>query len=813
MSKKGSRDEWKATASGIDAVSAVARLCYVDDSRTSAFVIRRLLEPFGYQIDYFSSAEPAFVAMIQEDYDLLLTDLKVSSTGMDGDDLIRTLRNSGHPKISALPIIVITGASDAQILVDVYDAGANQVMKKPVNANELDGHIRRLLFDVRQTEPRPLKSKPAPREGGRRATDSTVVTLPTARRPQTVAKPAKAIPVLSATPKIPPFVQKTLPGSATPAGHKKPAPQRPVSKQTVVKQQAVVERQVVKKPVIKKPVVKKQVVEKPVVQRQVVKKQAVKKKAVTQRPVEQKLTRPAPVRPQSLVNKQPPVQKQAVVPAASVAPRKKSVKPQEAVIETLAPVEAVAPVITADVVAKPATKQKPKDAVEPAFVTLPVSAADDSLDTMDGAVVIIEPDIEPGFKFDTRSDKRGRDAFIDENILEDLDQYTLEIQERDGFFVRSGIVGFLYSLMELMGMRSLLVRALSLGIVLTLAVAGWNTYFNQGIAVKTTFVESGEIFQSITVPGRVVSKQRVNVSAARSGRMVEIFVKEGGRVTRGQVLAKLDDRELLSRLNRAKANLSSARENIVLAERALKRLRTAHSKGAVARRFVEDAEVDLRAARASAGIIVEEVRSAKLDFDSQKITAAFAGTVTARFAEIGQWVGPSETLFTLVDESQREIEVRVDSADSVAIDAGQVVALSSDAFPGLEWEEAVIRLGTATDNNSNANSVKVYISLGKDAPSLRIGQQVDADIRTAWNPNTLKIPFEALISRDGQTMVAVVSAGRVQMKVVETGIEDFAMAEIKQGLTEGEVIILSKGKSLTNGDRVYSVRESGLDSQ
>jgi RND family efflux transporter MFP subunit len=402
--------------------------------------------------------------------------------------------------------------------------------------------------------------------------------------------------------------------------------------------------------------------------------------------------------------------------------------------------------------------------------------------------------------------RSGRGKGFNENILHDLDQHALVVSERSNPLVRSGLVGLLHSLLELVGMRRLLMRGLIIGLTLVLLVAGWNMYFNKGLPVETAFVESGEIFQSITVPGRLVSKQRVDVSPARAGRLVEVLVEEGDRVSKGEVLAKLDDRELLSRLKVAKANLTNAREGIVLAERTLNRLRKAHAKGAVARRFVEDAEVDLRSARAKAGVAVEEVHSATLDFNSQKISAAFAGTVTSRLAEIGQWVGPSDTLFTLVDESQREIEVRVDSADSVAIDIGQVVAVSTDAFPGLEWEESVVRLGTATDNNKNANSVKVYISLGKDAPLLRIGQQVDADIRTAWNPNTLKVPFEALITRDGQTMVAVLSEGRVRMKAVEIGIEDFAMAEIKQGLNEGEMVILTKGMPLQNGDKVHPKR-------
>ena len=123
-----------------------ARLCYVDDSRTSAYVVKRMLRPFGYSVDHYESAEPALIALVQGAYDLLLTDLKVSPKGMDGDDLVRALRNSGHTKISSLPVIVITGSTDTSILADVYEAGANQIMTKPVNGDELNDHIRKLVF-------------------------------------------------------------------------------------------------------------------------------------------------------------------------------------------------------------------------------------------------------------------------------------------------------------------------------------------------------------------------------------------------------------------------------------------------------------------------------------------------------------------------------------------------------------------------------------------------------------------------------------------------------------------------------------------
>jgi RND family efflux transporter MFP subunit len=751
MGDKGSRDELKDSVSGTEAAPAVARLCYVDDSRTSAYVIRKLLQPYGYQVDYFQSAEPAFVALIQEDYDLLLTDLKVSSKGMDGDDLIRTLRQSGHSKLSSLPVIVITGASDARVLVEVYDAGANLVMSKPVDAEVLNDHILRLLPDskpdlrvVEQQRDRDnVVSLSAVQQSDQKQTqsedDTNILTAPkfvskkenvpkkdksTVKAKSTVPKKTKATPKTNVTP--PPKIKQSdsdipLLDAESPdqsnaiQGNVKQANQENISKPKAARKPA------------------KKTVENTVD----IEKESLLERAVLKQH-EQKIVKP------------------------DKKPARKSIK-DNAVQKTVKP--------HADLENKKPEKVKAKSPDSVNVTTTPTGK-----------------------------------SVEDKNILNDLDQHTLVVGDRSGAFGSSAILDLFTSLVELVGMRSLIQRIVTAVIVIFLVLMAWNILFDEGQPVKTAYVEAGEIFQSITVLGRVLSKQRVNINSEHTGRTVKILVKEGDRVKAGQVLAKMDDRELISRHNRAKANLADAKEGIVVAERTLARLRKAFKKGAVARRFVKDAEVDLSTARSQAGIAVEEAHSANLALSKQRITAPFSGTITAKFAEVGQWVGPSESLFTLVDESRREIEVRVDASDSASIDVGQVVAVTSDAFPGLEWHESVSRLGAAANSDRNSNSVKVYISLGNDAPTLRFGQQVDADIRTAWNPNTLKVPFEALINRDGKTLVAVLREGQVMLKQVEIGIEDFSVVEIKQGLTEGELVILSKGQFLQNGDKVHSVR-------
>lgn len=672
------------TAHPAEAKQPLARLCYVDDSRTAAFVMRRLLEPGGYQIDYFQSAEPAVVALIKDDYDLLLTDLKVSSSGMDGDDLIRTLRQSGQPKLSQLPIIVITGSTDAEVLVKVYDAGANQVMTKPVDAEALDAHIRRLLFEGREPEEnRPAEPDAEP-------------AIPAQETPVQVgshdlsADAEKAIPLLEVA-DIPPA------STASPG---------------VVPAQALAEEG----------------------------------------------TETTPTEPSSAdtpEDEEPGMIERAVANGARMSGSESSPKPSST------------------------AKSEP---------------AIDEFEDYDSEVeIIIDPEQSAGRK------RRGRAGVFREqdDILYEINQFDL-----DSSPARSQS-----KLQELFSARLFLLIIIVAGLGFA-GLKGWQFYFDKGLAVTTTTAEMGEIYQSIVLPGHVVSQQQVEINSARDGRLVAISVDEGDKVEASQLLAHLDDRELLTHLKRVQLDLANAREDISVADSTLKRLRGAHQKGAVAKRFVEDAEMKLRAARVRAGVAAEDAHNASLELERQKITAPFSGTITHRQAEIGQWVTPADTLFVLADETRREIMLRVDAADSTSISVGQVALITSDAFPGLEWKEAVTRMGTAAEKQANSHSVKIFVSLGEEAPSLRFGQQVDAEIRTAWNANAIKVPFEALQAREGQAYVAVLQDNEVRMKPVVTGIEDFAMAEIRQGLEAGEEIILPRGHLLRDGDRVHSLDSS-----
>ncbi|WP_455375187.1 efflux RND transporter periplasmic adaptor subunit [Kaarinaea lacus] len=857
-----------------------ARLCYVDDSRTSAYVVKRILKPYGYEVDHFESAEPALIAIIESDYDLLLTDLKVSPTGMDGDDLVRALRASGHKQVANLPVIVITGATDTQILSQVYEAGANQIVTKPVNGEELDAHIRKLVFESKnagEDEFAELAAEADAQAGITSETGAKVVLFGSEAKKDATAdasqgpesKPGADDLAAKTKESTPPLMTTDGRPVPRPAGRVKPAPRvKPIVRPSIVdnKQETGAKPTPTGTGSGKAKISPAQVEAARKAKELAAMKMRAAAKLAQKNPAEQPARKAvdqealAKVKAAAAAKRAKLIEQQKAKMAAQAKLKQQQDRAQREKIERAraAKIEqARRAKVQATLEPEIPLTLEPKDS-EPVDVfnrskpeiSSPFENQNFSKRPVSSSAGVQQPGAgrpqpsprsrpqggpaqqQHGAQASAQAPDNNTDSLLNDpfaaaaktaqqnfgsteashtadlfgqsnnsNILQQMDQYPLVQSDYRDSVGSSGVMSMFSSVIELWGPKKV-IMAVILVAGLAFFYNNWSGLFSSGMAVETTLVEQGEIFQSITVPGKVVSKLRVDVTPSIAGRLTNVYVEEGDSVKKGELMARLDDREARSNLKRAEAALNNAEEDVALAERSLKRLRQAFSKGAVAGQLVEEAEVELRSAKARLSVAEEEVRTSKLSLENPRIVAPFAGTITARYVEVGQWVVPSETLFTLVDQSQREIEVRVDAADSGGIAVGQTVTLSSDAFPGLEWSESVTRLAAATSNVGNANTVSVYISLGSKAPSLRFGQQVDAEIRTSWNPSALKVPYGAIITRGGKSYVAVVDNNVITLVEVETGIEDFTHVEIRQGVHVGQYIILANGADIEEGDRV-----------
>lgn len=346
----------------------------------------------------------------------------------------------------------------------------------------------------------------------------------------------------------------------------------------------------------------------------------------------------------------------------------------------------------------------------------------------------------------------------------------------------------------------------TLKIVLLLAVVGgataWALRPTTRAEVTVIHAQRGSIESTIRVTARVINDRTVTLTALLDGQIQGMLVQKGQRVKAGQVLAYLDKREADALLEKARAQAARERESVDEAARKLKRLREMGRSGGASAQVVEDAEAEWHSARARLRAAEAELSVAEIHREKIEITAPFAGVITQKTAEVGQWLEAGTPLFTLVANQGREIEANVDAGDSGIVKVGQRVMVSCDAFPGHTWQETVHWIAPAitADQNDAINTFAVRMTLGSDAPPLLLEQQVDARISTSRKENVLKLPYGALIDKGDSQQVAVVQDGRVKLVDVTTGLDDFSHIEIAAGLKGDEDIILPQGqKPLEDG--------------
>jgi RND family efflux transporter MFP subunit len=317
--------------------------------------------------------------------------------------------------------------------------------------------------------------------------------------------------------------------------------------------------------------------------------------------------------------------------------------------------------------------------------------------------------------------------------------------------------------------------------------------------VQVIIPAKGMITSSISAPGKVVSKQNSEVVSLVNSRVVKVLVDEGQLVSQGELLITLDDRESLTKVNSDKAMFSEARAKIEQAERNLKALRNVYDVGGTSLSSVQDAELQCAVAQTAMKKAAAELRSSSIFLERFKLLAPFTGIIVKKNVEIGDVAVPGVALLSLADISKTEVEVSVDESDAGSLQVGQEVDISCEALPNRIWTEKILRIESKISKDGSANILKTYVDFSNYKSVLHLGQQVDVKIKLAEKKDAYKIPFDAVIHRDGKTYFAIMHNGKVHFEPVVTGIEDATSVEILPPIPPNEGVILREGKSLHEG--------------
>ena len=265
---------------------------------------------------------------------------------------------------------------------------------------------------------------------------------------------------------------------------------------------------------------------------------------------------------------------------------------------------------------------------------------------------------------------------------------------------------------------------------------------------RTVAVDRGPIAQAVLATGTLQPVTSVTVGTQVSGTVLERRADFNDRVTKGQVLLRLDPANLQARLRQVQAQLASAEAGLALALGTFERNQRLVAQGFISELAVAQSQRELDAARASVDLARAQTDSAQTDLNNSVIKSPIDGVVIRRNVDVGQTVAASFStpeLYVLARDLRRmQIHTNVSEADVGQIVPGQVVRFSVDAFPDTEFEGKVqqFRLNAAT--NQGVVTYTIVVDVPNDDERLKPGMTAQTRIVLQSKANVLRLPTAAL---------------------------------------------------------------------
>ena len=261
-------------------------------------------------------------------------------------------------------------------------------------------------------------------------------------------------------------------------------------------------------------------------------------------------------------------------------------------------------------------------------------------------------------------------------------------------------------------------------------------------------VEKGNIQTSITATGTIEPVTSVTVGTQVSGIVNKLYVDYNSEVKKGQVIAELDKTNLISELNTAKANLSSAQSTLAYEQNNFQRYKTLYDKGLVSADEFETARLSYLKAKDQVTTSSQSVQKAQTNLGYATITSPIDGVVLSKAVEEGQTVAASfntPELFTIAqDLTNMRVIADIDEADIGGVKEGQRVSFTVDAFPDDQFEGHVTQVRQQATTESNVVTYEVVISAPNNDLKLKPGLTANVTIFTLEKNDVLTVPAKAL---------------------------------------------------------------------
>jgi RND family efflux transporter MFP subunit len=275
------------------------------------------------------------------------------------------------------------------------------------------------------------------------------------------------------------------------------------------------------------------------------------------------------------------------------------------------------------------------------------------------------------------------------------------------------------------------------------------------------------------------------ISADAQGKLIKLSIEEGDRISKGQVIAKIDDELLRLQLENAEVALEGQKNDDA-------RYTNLGKDNVVSGVQVEKTKLGLRSAEIQKSLIEKQLRSTT-------ITAPFSGVVTKKMVDLGSFIGNGTPIAEITDISSLKLTISVPERDILKFKLGQSVELKADIYGNRTFSGNVSNISVQADKSHN---FKIQITVPNQKQELMAGMYGSASLNNDKSITSLSIPRKALIGSSKNPQVYVIRNGKAILTSFSAGTSDGEFIEVISGLSKSDLIVIKGQVNLQNNSKV-----------
>ena len=318
------------------------------------------------------------------------------------------------------------------------------------------------------------------------------------------------------------------------------------------------------------------------------------------------------------------------------------------------------------------------------------------------------------------------------------------------------------------------------------------------VTVEAAVVGKRDISPAFSFSANLEAVWATDVSPKADGRIDKLFVEEGDAVTAGMLLAQLDVNELAAQVMQAEGQLLQAKATLELSVLNFQRMDALYQKNAVSAHTLDSARTQRDLAQGSVNAAQGNLLLLKTRLDNARIISPLTGVVIKRYVQAGTFSKAGSPIFAVADTTTLLAKAMVGEAQIAELSVGPPVKISLNAYPGQEFKGVLTRLSPSASVPTRTFTAEV--SIPNPNQTLKVGMYANAYIGGQVRKNVLAVPEGALVLREDQKTVFVVLAdNKVMQRVLKLGDAAGGWVEVRDGVKEGERIVVAGQHKLKDG--------------